>query len=321
MRIVNLIQNSPGIKATELAKICEVSERTIYRDLTAISEAEIPVTINEGRGNGYTFASNFAMYPVDWTPEEAMAFSLLPGVVKHNLIQTDSHFQTAYEKIMAAYNKEQRNQQQNISKLVGLIQSGKSPNKVETSNQFLLPIAESMVKNQTLKVKYETKSRDDINDRFIDPYYLIPRESKFYLLAYCHTRKDFRTFRLSRFHRVEATHRIFTKRQLDLQKYYQNTWSIIKGDKEIHFKVLFNKNVARYVMEKELFATPKLTEYEDGSLLFEITLNHDEEFLKWVRQYGSDAEIIEPVEYRVMMQDELRKWAEMYKKSGQTRIP
>ncbi|MFJ5718200.1 helix-turn-helix transcriptional regulator [Neobacillus sp. NPDC093127] len=313
MRIINLIQNSPGIKATELAKICEVSERSIYRDLIDLSEAGIPVTSNEGRGNGYTFASNFAMYPLDWTQEEAMAFSLLPGVAKHSLIQTNPHFQTAYEKVMAAYNKEQRNQQQNISKLVDLIQFGKPQNKVETSNQFLLPIAKTMVKNQTLKVKYETKSRDEINERFIDPYYLIPRESKFYILAYCHKREDFRTFRLSRFLKVEETNRIFTKKQLDLQKYFQNTWSIIKGDKEIHFKVRFNKNVARYVMEKEIFATPKLTEYDDGSLLFEITLNHDEEFLKWVRQYGPDAEIIEPVEYRIMMQKELRKWAEMYK--------
>lgn len=33
------------------------------------------------------------------------------------------------------------------------------------------------------------------------------------------------------------------------------------------------------------------------------TLNDDKEFLKWVLQYGVDAEIIEPIEYRQIMKN------------------
>jgi predicted DNA-binding transcriptional regulator YafY len=321
MRIVNLIQNSPGIKAKELAEICEVSERSIYRDLNAISEAGIPVTINDGRGNGYTYTGNFAMYPLDWTPEEAIAFSMLPGMVKQNLIQTEAHFQTAFEKVMATYNKEQKHQKKNILELASHIQTGKTLNNIGTNENFLLPIFESIITKKTLKVKYDTKSRDEINERFIDPYYLIPRDSKFYLVAYCNKRGEFRTFRLSRFIEVEATEITFSKRQLDIQSFFQNTWSIIKGDMELHFKVLFSKNVAKYVKEKELFATPKLTEYKDGSLLFEVTLNYDREFLKWLRQYGPEAEILEPLEYRAIMKDEISKWLEIYKNPSRTFIP
>lgn len=319
MRIVNLIQNSPGIKAKELAEICEVSERSIYRDLNTISEAGIPITTNDGRGNGYTFAGNFAMYPLDWTTEEAIAFSMLPGVVKQNILQTEPHFQTAYEKVMAAYNKEQKHQKKNILELASHIQTGKPQNKI--GDNFLLPIFESIIHNKTLKVKYETKGREEITERFLDPYYLIPRESKFYLLAYCYKREEFRTFRVSRFVEVEATEISFSKRQLDIQNFFQNTWSIIKGDMELHFKVLFNKNVAKYVKEKELFVTPIFTEYKDGSLLFEVTLNHDKEFLKWLRQYGPDAEIIEPLEYRDIMKNEIKRWLEIYKNPNQTFIP
>jgi len=75
-----------------------------------------------------------------------------------------------------------------------------------------------------------------------------------------------------------------------------------------HFKVLFNKNVARYIKEEEYVATPKLTEQKDGSLLFEVTLNDDREFLKWVMQYGPDAEILEPIKYRGKM----KEWLERY---------
>lgn len=70
--------------------------------------------------------------------------------------------------------------------------------------------------------------------------------------------------------------------------------------------------MARYVKEEELFVTPKLTENEDGILLFEITLNDDKEFLKWVLQYGLDAEIIEPIECRKRMKNLLDEWAKKY---------
>lgn len=56
-----------------------------------------------------------------------------------------------------------------------------------------------------------------------------------------------------------------------------------------------------------------MTENKDGSLLFEVTLNHEQEFLLWLRQYGPDAEILEPVEYREVMRDMLVEWVNVYK--------
>ncbi len=58
--------------------------------------------------------------------------------------------------------------------------------------------------------------------------------------------------------------------------------------------------------------TPKLTEKKDGSLLFEVTLNHDREFLQWIMQYGMDAEIMEPIEYREKMKQMLADWLKKY---------
>jgi predicted DNA-binding transcriptional regulator YafY len=46
----------------------------------------------------------------------------------------------------------------------------------------------------------------------------------------------------------------------------------------------------------------------------EVTLNHDREFLQWIMQYGTDAEILEPVEYRDKMKETLESWLKMYQK-------
>jgi predicted DNA-binding transcriptional regulator YafY len=77
LRIINIIQESPGIKAIKLAELCETSERNIYRDLEILSAANIPI-MNEGHSKGYKFIGNFKQYPLNWDEDEFKAFTLLP---------------------------------------------------------------------------------------------------------------------------------------------------------------------------------------------------------------------------------------------------
>jgi hypothetical protein len=57
-----------------------------------------------------------------------------------------------------------------------------------------------------------------------------------------------------------------------------------------------------------MFVRPRMTDQKDGSLLFEVTLNHDREFLNWVYSYGPNAEILEPKSYRDKMRKQLERW-------------
>lgn len=166
---------------------------------------------------------------------------------------------------------------------------------------------------KVIRVQYHTQSRNESTEREIAPYYLIPRDQRFYLIAYCHLAGEIRTFRLSRFRSMEITERHFDRRDFSLKNYMKNTWSIERGEQQIHFKVKFSADVARYIKEEELFISPKMRDLKDGSLLFEVTLNHDREFLNWLSQYGPDAEILEPVSYREVMRKRLEQWSRMYR--------
>ncbi|MBO2944005.1 HTH domain-containing protein [Paenibacillus sp. F411] len=105
MKIITLVQARPGILARELAERCGTSERTIYRDMDALSSMHIPI-MHMGRGKGYTFIGHFAMYPIGLTEEEAQAlFKSLPLLdeLKPRLPEA---FETAYEKVLAAVYKQ-----------------------------------------------------------------------------------------------------------------------------------------------------------------------------------------------------------------------
>lgn len=104
MRIITIVQANPGILARELAERCETSERTIYRDMEALSAMHIPIA-NMGHGKGYIFISNFALYPLNWTEEEAEAFTKLGEIMETVKPLLPPAFESAYEKVMASSQK------------------------------------------------------------------------------------------------------------------------------------------------------------------------------------------------------------------------
>lgn len=311
-RIITLIQGKPGILARELAERCETTERTIYRDLEALSSF-VPFT-NNGHGKGYTFIGNYSLYPLDWDEKEAMAFSMLPSVLEQVKPILPPGFDSAYEKVMASHQKEKSRRREIAEEVVDVIQMG-SPQYRENTTDFLYPIIQAIQTKHSIECIYHTQSRNESSKRKIDPYCLVPRENRFYVAGFCHQKGEIRTFRLSRFREVAVSNDNFDKGDFNIHHYLKNTWSIERGNQLIHFKIKFSPQIARYVKEEEFFVKPKMTDLKDGSLFFEVTINHDREFLGWLSQYGPDAEIIEPTFYRREMFEKLNQWLNVYSRS------
>lgn len=306
-KILLAIQSNPGISAKELADKCETTDRTIYRDMR-ILDLIAPIT-NEGYGKGYRFVGNFAMYPLNFTEQEALVFSVLPSVLDTSKLPPG--FESAYNKVMATHVKETRKRYDTLENVADMIQMG-TPAYRENSANFLLSIMEAIIASKTIRAIYHTQSRNELTERQIDPYYLVPRDQRFYLIGYCHSKQDIRTFRIIRFRHVELTSNRFDKGDFNIAQYMKHTWSIERGDSLITFKIKFQPDVARYVKEEELFVRPKMTDLPDGSLLFEVTVNHEREFMNWVVQYGPSAEILEPASVREKFKEQLQRWGQLY---------
>jgi predicted DNA-binding transcriptional regulator YafY len=59
LSILMLLQIHPRLTAADLAKRLEVSERTIHRDMEALSNAGIPVVAERGQGGGWSLLENY----------------------------------------------------------------------------------------------------------------------------------------------------------------------------------------------------------------------------------------------------------------------
>ncbi|WP_151733149.1 helix-turn-helix transcriptional regulator [Paenibacillus tengchongensis] len=313
MRIITLVQAKPGILARELAERCGSSERTIYRDMDALSAMHIPIT-HLGHGKGYAFIGNFALYPLDFSEEEASAFSQLRGIMKEIKPLLPPDFESAYEKILAAEYKHKTEREENmesVKKETGLSRKEWGSLQAEPL-PGLTEIISSVMKQRSVRADYCENAAEETGI-LIDPYCLIPLENRYHLIGYCHRFKTLRAFHISGFSSVAVLPRRFVRKPFDLQAFMEHKWRLEQDSVQIDFKVRFSERAMDWVMQGGSPVQPNRLDLEQSCLYFRVGPGEDISVVRWVMEFAEEAEILEPAHYRDWLKNQLDKWLQLYK--------
>jgi predicted DNA-binding transcriptional regulator YafY len=80
--ILLMLRSGASISALELARHFEVSPRTIYRDIEALSAAGVPVYAEMGRNGGFRLTEGYFLPPVMFSVREATALLLCSTLLR-----------------------------------------------------------------------------------------------------------------------------------------------------------------------------------------------------------------------------------------------
>lgn len=292
------LQSKKVVKAHELAMRFQVSLRTIYRDIRSLEVAGVP--LYGEAGTGYSLVDGYRLPPIMFTRQEAGSFVAAEKLMQHF---TDQNLKSYFDSAMFKIKSVLRNTEKDW---IADLHSQISIHSDQTTFNEAIPNAlelffESLAKKNQVAIHYQKPSQDRSELRQIEPVGLFYENRHWYIMGYCHLREDYRQFRLDRIQEISRTEKGFTRSHgtvEDLLKQPQNVESKkvrLLVDKEIIAHLEYDRHYYGFVSEKEV--EPSRVE-----MLFN-SQDIQEGFPRWFLMFGDCAEILEPEELKIRVNE------------------
>ncbi|HEX5594773.1 MAG TPA: YafY family protein [Micromonosporaceae bacterium] len=203
--LVLLLQNREAMTAAELARELEVSERTIYRDVLALSAAGVPVYADRGRAGGYRLLGGYRtrLTGLSRAEAEALFLSGLPGPAGD--MGLAEAVASAQLKVLAALPAALRDASARAGQrfhldVPGWFRAADPPPR-------LADLARAVWQDRTVELRYRRSEREVT--RKVQPYGLVLKNGTWYLVA--SVGDAYRTYRVDRVVAVDVNEETFDR--------------------------------------------------------------------------------------------------------------
>ncbi len=278
--ILSVLLQRNVVTAPALAEQFEVSRRTIHRDIETLCQAGIPIVTRQGTGGGISIMDNYRVDRTILTHGEMR--DILAGLRSLDSINGTNRYGQLMEKLQAGSSDFMTGNQTVLIDLSSWYKQSLAP-KIEL-------IRDAIDTGMELSFRYYSPKGESIRE--IEPYYLIFRWSSWYVWGWCHSRQDFRLFKLNRMVELRLTGKQFIRRKVPLPDLRDER--IFPGG--IKVKALFDAGCKWRLIEE--FGTGCFAEQEDGKLLFTADYTDRDNLLSWLMTFREKVTLLEPKELR-----------------------
>ena len=297
LAIVLELQAKRKQRAEDLAATFEVNRRTIYRDMQALSEAGVPIV--SVTGQGYSLAEGYFLPPLAFTPDEAIMLLLGSDfMAQHFDAQYRSAARNAHSKIEAVLPAPLQREVRYLQNSIRFI----APAALKPAESELLKqVRRAIVERKTVRFHYTKRVNDGDepaeSQREADPYGLAHFGSAWMMIAYCHLRKDARSFRLDRMDSLSVLNKIFTRpANFTMQRDPNETRNLV-------VRAQFDQQSARWAQESPSFYMVSAEPNADG-LLVTLRARRADDVFQWVLSWGAHVRVLEPKSLRERIKQE-----------------
>jgi proteasome accessory factor B len=295
LRIHQAIQSGRHPNAVSLALDLEVSSKSIHRDLEFMRDRlQLPLQY-DNLHKGYYYTEEVSNFPTLQISEGEL-FALL---VAEKALQ--QYRGTTFEKpLLSAFKKMAAALPDTVSlNLADWEQTISFRTRVEPilNLEIFDILAKATAHRQQLQLTYRKPGRRDTELRVVDPYHLANINGEWFLFAWCHLRRDIRTFVPARIQAIAITGKTFDRPQkFSLEKRLRDSFGVQSGQGSFDVVIRFNELVADYIREKKWHDSQQLKELKDGGLELRMKLSSLAEVERWVLGWAGNAKVIQPQE-------------------------
>ncbi len=194
--VLELIQNAPGITADRLADRLGLSDRAVRRHVGILREAGIPVESTRGRYGGYRIGRGLRLPPLMFTAAEALG--LVMAVLEGHPAGEDDPVGQALGKIVRALPEPLARPADAVRRV-----PARGWHVVVPDVDVTLRLVQASDAGQRVRLRYG-HGPDREWDVELDPWAVVVRHRRWYLLGWSHDKDDRRVFRVDRVRSVDV---------------------------------------------------------------------------------------------------------------------
>ena len=309
-RISHLLCGNPhGLTTDELATHCNVSQRTIQRDLRELEELGVPLWEDE-LNKRYGLLEGYYVPPVRLTADDALAFYLAGRLLSQYSDNHDPHIRDALAKLARSLPGAMERHIQRMG--------DNAPHREGDAFHagILSVLGRGWAMERKVRLVYWASQRDETKTHVIHPYFLEPSavNSGTYVIGYDEEAEALRTFKVERVTHAELLAEGFMLPEtFDPAELLDSCWGIMYGDERQRVVMRFDAQVTRRVRESCWHPSQEITACDDGGCELLLWIANPMELTYWVRGWGPMVEVLEPIWLREQLAQEARQSAELYR--------
>jgi predicted DNA-binding transcriptional regulator YafY len=213
-----LLQSRRQCSARLLAERLEVSERTIYRDVDALSAAGVPVYAERGSQGGIVLADGYRRALTNFSEDEIRSL-FVSGASPLADLGLERGLDRALEKLHGGLADVQQRAAEKSRSRIHVDQ--RRWNQPEPPRVVLTALRRAVWDDRRVRIRYEDRNRAS-STRTVDPLGLVSKAGVWYLVA--RHGEELRSFRVDRIRNVEELVARFERpASFDLEAYWRES--------------------------------------------------------------------------------------------------
>jgi len=297
---LELLQARGVIGGADLARALEVDRRTLRRYITTLEDLGIPIMTTQGRFGGYQVVPGFKLPPMIFSDEEALALAVgLMAARGLGLAETLPAVATARDKLERVFPIKLKQRLRAVDESIAL----ELARPVAAIDQQVLGLlCTATQERRRVHMAYQTRS-DARTEREFDPYGLVYRAGRWYIVGWCHLRRGLRSFRLDRVASVNRLTTMFERpANFDALAHVRQSIAMIPRNHSV--EVILDTDLAS--AQRELVASIGILEWTGDGVLLRVQADD----LNWVARELARL----PFDFRVRspaaLRTEVRRWSQ-----------
>lgn len=183
--------------------------------------------------------------------------------------------------------------------------------KVPSSERFLTDIISAMRDFRVIRLCYQSFRHPEPYSFNVRPYCVKYFKQRWYLLG--DSDLGLRIYSLDRFVDMEELEEHFEiPKDFDAEEYFGNYFGVIIGEEPEDVKIRVVPDQVKYFRTLPLHGSQRETVQEDGSSVFSYHIAPTFDFVQEILSHGADVEVLEPIELRESIADNVAGMASRY---------